>query len=58
MAQIAPGAPWQNGKNERFNGILSQELLSREVWENLLEAQVMCEKWRERIREQLRSKPA
>lgn len=48
VALIAPGAPWQNGKNERFNGILSQELLSREVWGNLLEAQVMCEKWRQR----------
>ena len=32
VALIAPGSPWQNGKNERFNGILSQELLSREVW--------------------------
>lgn len=27
---IAPGSPWQNGKNERFNGIVSQEL-----WGNL-----------------------
>jgi transposase InsO family protein len=46
VALIAPGAPWQNGKNERFNGILSQELLSREMWGNLLEAQVICEQWR------------
>ena len=46
-AWIAPGSPWQNGKNERFNGILSQELLSREVWGNTLEAQVMVEKWRQ-----------
>jgi len=46
-AWIAPGSPWQNGKNERFNGILSQELLSREVWGNLMEAQVLVEKWRE-----------
>ena len=45
-ALIAPGSPWQNGKNERFNGILSQEVLSREVWGNLLEAQVVIEKWR------------
>ena len=25
-AFIAPGSPWQNGKNERFNGIVGQEL--------------------------------
>ncbi len=51
VALIAPGSPWQNGKNERFNGILSQELLSREVWGNLLEAQVLCEEWRKRYNE-------
>lgn len=50
-AWIAPGSPWQNGKNERFNGILSQELLSREVWGSLMEAQVMIEKWRKRYNE-------
>ena len=48
VALIAPGAPWQNGKNERFNGILSQELLSREVWGSRLEAQVLCGTWRAR----------
>ena len=47
VALIAPGSPWQNGKNERFNGILVEEVLSREVWGNLLEAQVVCERWRE-----------
>ena len=47
VALIAPGSPWQNGKNERFNGILVEEVLSREVWGNLLEAQVVCEQWRE-----------
>jgi len=50
-ALIAPGSPWQNGKNERFNGILSQEILSREVWGNLLEAQVMIETWRKTYNE-------
>ena len=44
-AWIAPGSPWQNGKNERFNGILRHELLSREVFENVVEAQVMCSRW-------------
>ena len=51
VALIAPGSPWQNGKNERFNGILSQELLSREVWGNLKEAQVLCEQWRQKYHE-------
>lgn len=51
VALNAPGSPWQNGKNERFNGILSQELLSRKVWGNLLEAQVLCEQWRQRYNE-------
>ena len=46
VALIAPGSPWQNGKNERFNGILSQEVLSREVWGNLLEAQLVVSRWR------------
>lgn len=44
-AFIAPGSPWQNGKNERFNGILSQEVLGREVWGNVLEAQTVCNQW-------------
>lgn len=44
-AFIAPGSPWQNGKNERFNGILSQEVLGREVWGNVLEAQTVCNEW-------------
>lgn len=44
-AWIAPGSPWQNGKNERFNGILRHELLSREMFENVMEAQVLCERW-------------
>lgn len=44
-AFIAPGSPWQNGKNERFNGIVSQELLSKELWGNLLEVRVISKQW-------------
>ncbi len=44
-AFIAPGSPWQNGKNERFNGILSQELLSKELWGNVLEAKIISKQW-------------
>ena len=28
--QIYPGSPWENGYNERFNGILRQEVLNAE----------------------------
>lgn len=47
VALIAPGSPWQNGKNERFNGILSQEVLSKEIWGNVREAQVVCNQWKQ-----------
>lgn len=46
QAYIAPGSPWQNGKNERFNGILREELLSRERFYSLREAQVLTERFR------------
>ena len=44
-AFIAPGSPWQNGKNERFNGIISQELLKKELWGSVLEAQAITRQW-------------
>ena len=47
VALIAPGSPWQNGKNERFNGILSQEVLSKELWGTVREAQVVCNQWKQ-----------
>ena len=28
--QIYPGSPWENGYNERFNGILREEVLNAE----------------------------
>lgn len=45
-AYITPGSPWENGFNERFNGILRDELLNREIFYNLKEAQVMIENYR------------
>ena len=45
-AYIAPGSPWENGFNERFNGILRDELLNREIFFNLKEAQVLVENYR------------
>ena len=43
---IEPGKPWQNGKGESFNGKLRDELLSREWFSSVKEAQVVIENWR------------
>jgi len=43
---IEPGSPWENGYIESFNGKLRDELLDREVFDTLLEAQVLTERWR------------
>ena len=44
---IEPGKPWQNGKGESFNGKLRDELLSREWFSSVKEAQAVIENWRE-----------
>jgi transposase InsO family protein len=43
---IEPGSPWENGYCESFNGKLRDELLDREVFHGLREAQVLVEAWR------------
>jgi putative transposase len=43
---IEPGSPWGNGYRESFNGKLRDELLDREVFHSLREAQVLIEAWR------------
>ena len=43
---IEPGSPWENGYIESFNGKLRDELLERELFTTLLEAQVLIEGWR------------
>jgi putative transposase len=43
---IEPGSPWENGYIESFNGKLRDELLNREVFDTLWEAQVLVERWR------------
>ncbi len=43
---IAPGSPWENGYIESFNGKLSDELLNVEIFDTLLEAKVLIERWR------------
>lgn len=44
---IAPGAPWENGYDESFNGKLRDELLAREDFASLLEARVLAAQWRQ-----------
>ncbi len=46
MAHEEPGSPWENGYIESFNGKLRDELLNGEVFDTLLEAQVLVEQWR------------
>ncbi len=45
-AYIEPGSPWENGYNESFNGKLRDELLNGEIFDTLLEAKVLIERWR------------
>lgn len=45
-AYITPGSPWENGYNERFNGILRDELLNGEIFYTVKEAKVLIEQWR------------
>ncbi len=44
---IEPGSPWENGYNEPFTGKLRDELLDREIFFTLREAQVRIEGWRQ-----------
>ncbi len=43
---IAPGAPWENGYNESFNGKLRDELLNAESFADLREAKRLGANWR------------
>lgn len=44
---IEPGAPWENGYIESFNGKFRDELLDREVFYTLLEVKVLTEQYRQ-----------
>ena len=43
---IERGSPWENGYIESFNGKMRDELLDREVFTTLREAQLLIEGWR------------
>lgn len=43
---IEPVSPWENGYIESFNGKLRDELLDIEIFDALLEAKALTERWR------------
>ena len=43
---IKPGSPWENGYIESFHDKLRDELLNREIFGTLREAQIILESWR------------
>ncbi len=45
-AFIEPGSPWENGYCESFNARFRDELLNREIFFSLREAQILIERWR------------
>jgi transposase InsO family protein len=44
---IEQGSPWENGYIESFTGKLRDELLNREIFTTLFEAQVLIENWKQ-----------
>jgi len=44
---IEPGSPCENGYIESFNGKMRDELLNREIFNTLTEAEVLIEQWRQ-----------
>ena len=43
---IEPGSPWENGYLESSNGKLRDDLLDREIFYTLTEAQILIDRWR------------
>ena len=44
---IDPGCPWQNGKDERFNGTVRDECLNMQLFGSLIEARIRLEAFRQ-----------
>ncbi len=49
---IDPGCPWQNGKDERFNGTVRDECLNMHLFVSVEEAQVRLEVFRKHYNEE------
>lgn len=47
LSYIRPGSPWENGNVESFHASLRAELLDRELFFSVAEANTMLENWRE-----------
>ena len=43
---IESGSPWENGYLDSSNGKLRDDLLDREIFYTLTEAQILIERWR------------
>ena len=43
---IEPGGPWENGYCESFNSIKRDNFLNGELFDMMLEAKVLTERWR------------
>ena len=43
--RIYPGSPWENGYNERFNGMLRREVLNAEWFVSIDQAKAVIGKW-------------
>lgn len=44
---VDPGCPWQNGKDERFNGTVRDECLNVQLFGSLIEARIRLEAFRQ-----------
>jgi len=42
---IEPGSPWENGFIESFNGKMRDGLLNGQIFDTILEARVIIERW-------------
>jgi len=49
---IDPGCPWQNGKEERFNGTVRDECLNMHVFTSAIEASVRLSRFRHQYNEE------
>jgi len=49
---IDPGCPWQNGKDERFNGTVRDECLNMHLFVSVREARVRLEAFRRHYNEE------
>ena len=46
VGDVEPGSPWENGYIESFDGKLRDELLNLEIFDTMIEAKVLIERWR------------